>query len=181
MRKLCAYAKRNPSAAIAMAVAILFCVFLIYKNIKKVNFFSANAVDIITILLGVIITFYLTERMNDKRRRNDCIEHIIMEIESFVSDDNNFSICPNTLMQQASCANRIKYIKDAAFSDIKDEIDFIEHHFTDIRDLYSNHYQNEEEFKGVKKDIDKHRNCITDKCCKIRIGLYSVLNVSDNH
>ncbi len=173
MKKLFAYAKRNTGATIAMVIVILVCALLVWKNIGSTAFFSANAVEIITILLGMIIAFYLSERMNDKRRRNDCIEHIIVEIEDFVANDENYKNCQNSLMKQSSCANRIKYIKDAAFSDIKDDVGFIEQHFAEIRDLFSNHYQNEDELKSVKKDIDKHRDLIADKCCKIRIGLYS--------
>ena len=178
MKRLCAYAKKNLGIAAFVVIIALACLFLVLKNIKTPNFLSASLIDIVTIILGVAITLFLTESLNDKRRRNDCIEHIIMEIESFISDDNNFKANPNTLMRQSSCANRIKYIKDAGFPDIKDDIDFIEQHYTEIRDLYSNHYQNETELQGVKKDIDKHRDLIVDKCCKIRVGLYSYLSVS---
>ena len=174
MKKRWAIIKKNPGASASIFVVIVLCIFLIVQNYKNVNFLSANAVDIVSILLGTIIAFYLTEHMNEKRRRNDCIEHIIMEIEDFVSDDDNYKPNKKALMRQTYCANRIKYMKDASFDDIKEDILFIETHFEEIRNLYSSHNQNEEELTSVKIDIDRHRGLITDKCCKIRVGLYSI-------
>lgn len=173
MKKLFEYFKRNAGAAIAILVIFFACVMLILKNYKESSFFSASAIDILTILLGVVIAFYLTERMNDKRRRNDCIEHIVSEIEQFVSDDNNFRVDKGTLMRHASCANRIKYLNDASFSDIREEIKFVDSKFNEIRELYSNHSKSQEELDTVKIDIDKRRDNIVDKCCKIRVSLYS--------
>ena len=64
-------------------------------------------------------------------------------------------------------------MKDAGFTDIEGDIEFIETNFENIRDLYSNHNQSEEALQRVKVDIDKHRMNIVDKCSKIRVGLYS--------
>lgn len=141
-RKLKEYIKRNLGATVVIFVVIIVCSLLILKNVRDKEFFKADVIDIITILLGALIAFYLTERMTDRRRRNDCIEHIIMEIESFVSDDNNFTIDRGTLLRHGSCGNRIKYLKDASFSDINKEISFIETQFEEIRELYSNHNSN---------------------------------------
>ena len=174
MKKLWSIIKKNLGASVSIGVVIGLCILLIIRNYHNSDFLSANAVDVVSIFLGTIIVFYLTEHMNEKRRRNDCIEHIIMEIEDFVSDDDNFKPNKNTLMRQTYCANRIKYMRDASFRDIKEDILFIETHFEEIRDLYSNHNQNEDELTRVKIDIDRHRGLITDKCCKIRVGLYSI-------
>ena len=179
MKTIKEYFRRNSGAAISIIFVVGICVFLFVKNLKNTDFFSASAIDIITILLGALIAFYLTERMNDRRRRNDCIEHIISEIEGFVSDEANFKVDKGTLMKHGSCANRIKYLKDASFSDIRDEISFINDKFSEIRDLYSNHSKDQNELDTVKIDIDKRRDLIIDKCCKIRIGMYSYLRHND--
>lgn len=165
--------KRNKVVVIASCVVVGLCIFLFVVNWKDAYFFSARLTDIITILVGVVIVVFITERLTDQRRRNDCIEHIVLEIEVFVTDDSNFVIDKSTYIKQGSCANRIKYLKDANFPEIKEDIKFIESNFQDIRDLYSNHNQNEEALQEVKIDIDKHRTNISDKCSKIRIGLYS--------
>ena len=174
-----AFFNKHKGISIAAIVVILFCIFLVLKNWKGAEFFSAKLTDVITILVGVVIAIFITERLTDQRRRNDCIEHIIIEIENFVTDDTNFVIDKSTYIKQGSCANRIKYLKDAGFADIKGDIEFIETNFQNIRDLYSNHNQDEDALQSVKVDMDKHRTNIVDKCSKIRVGLYSDLKLSD--
>lgn len=164
--------ENNKVVALSAVGLIILCIFLIYKNWKQAEFFAANLTDIITLIVGIVIAVFITERLTDQRRRNDCIEHIVMEIESFITNDDNFRIDKSTYIKHGSCANRIKYLKDAGFTDIKGDIEFIESNFENIRDLYSHHNQSDEELLRVKLDIDKHRTNIVDKCNKIRIGLY---------
>ena len=164
---------KNKGMVLAAGVVFFLCIFLIIKNCTHPDFFIADLTDIITIIVRVIIAGFITERLTDQRRRNDCIEHIIMEIESTITEENNFySDDRSILSKHTSCANRIKYLKDASFSDVQTDIEFIESHFEEIRNLYSEHKDN---LQGVKPDIDRHRDYIIDKCNKIRIGLYNDL------
>jgi len=166
---------------IFLVIAGAIIILMVGHNIRLLNngqnadFFKASFVDIASIALGSYIIFFLTEQLNDKRRRNDCIEHIITEIENMISDERFFSVSRTALMLQASCANKIKYLKDANFTNISIEVEFIESKITDIRELYSNHSTSEEELKGVLKDFEKKRNDISDKCDKIRVSLYAKL------
>lgn len=141
-------------------------------NFSSATFWDASFVEIITIGLAVFLSFYLTEKLNDERRRNDCIEHIIIEIEQMMDEDSVFSLDKKTLLHQRSCANRIKYLKDAKFQDIQEDIDFIAREFEEIRNLYSSHNKTEHKLKAVQTDFERHRNLICDKCNKIRVGLY---------
>lgn len=146
---------------------------LIAYNIFSTTFWKMSFVDIITIGLAVFLSFYLTENLNDERRRNDCIEHIIIEIEQMMYEDEMFSRSKKTFIRQASCANRIKYLKNAHFQDIQEDIGFIEREFQEIRDLYSNHNQTDKKLNDVRGDFERHRDFICDKCNKIRMGLYT--------
>ncbi len=170
--------KRNIGSIILGLVITVVCAFLLCENIKSSDFFKASFIDVLTVLFGAVITFFMTQRINDRRRRNECIEHIIMEIESFVSNEENFQIEKRTLVRQSSCANRIKYLKDSSFSEIKKDIEFIHRNYEEIRDLYSNHCKSDADLKSVQVDIDKHRSNIVDKCNKIRISLYGYVNNS---
>lgn len=165
------FIKRNLNSCITIFL-ILTGIWFIYESRHNNCFWNANATDIVTIVIGTVIAFYLTENMTDLRRRNDCIEHIIIEIENFVSNEDNFKINRTTFIRQASCANRIKYLQDASFSDIKSDIEFIEKHYDEIRKLYSENSNNEDNLNDVRGDIDKHKIHIIDKCVKIRTSLY---------
>lgn len=172
MIKLVRFYKNNKAIAFILAFVLVILIVLLFVNFKNTDFYEAKITELITIFFGGIIAFFITEKTTDNRRRNDCIEHIIVEIEAMISDDENFMIGMSTLLKQASCANRIKYLKDASFNDIKEDIEFIDQHFSEIRDLYSNHSSCGESLTSVRVDIDRHRDQIVDKCSKIRVELY---------
>ena len=152
-------------------IVIVACI-LIYSNYAKQEFLNASLIDIFTLIFASLITFYLTEKVNDNRRRNDCIEQVIMEIEKMILGEDIFKKGDNTLIYQASCANRIMYLQEAGFENIQKDIDFIANHFKEIRDLYSNHNSTNKELNLVIKDFRRQQSLICDKCMKIRIGLY---------
>lgn len=162
------FLKRYLLQIISLIVLLVLSLF----NLSSATFWNTSFTEVITIGLAIFVSFYLTENLNDKRRRNDCIEHIILEIESMMNEDFIFSLNKDTLIHQSSCANRIKYLKDANFRDIQADIDFIAREFEEIRDLHSNHKQTSKKLKTVLIDFEKHRALICDKCNKIRIGLY---------
>ena len=164
---------KNKKLYIITCICLCIISFLVGINIKMSSFFEATLVDILMITIGSIAVFYLKEKNTDARRQIDCIEHIINEIELYVSDNDNFSINKNALIMQTSCANRIKYICEANITKIQEDVNFIKTHFEEIRNLYSNHMSNQEELDKVQIDINKHREVVLDKCSKIRIGLYS--------
>ena len=171
MMKMAIYIRKHKSLSYSIIATICVVFLLIEKNYKKTAFFEASLVDIVTIVIAVFITCTLTMSEDDRQRRNQCIEQIILEIEALVVNENVF--CEQNqvaFMKQRSCANRIKYLRDADFDGITDDIVFIENHFNEIRDLYSNH---KDDLGSVRKDFEKHQNLISDKCNKIRVGLYS--------
>ena len=154
-------------------IGVVIIITLLFINFSSTTFWNASFTEIITIGMAVFISFYLTEKLNDKRRRNECIEHIILELEQMMNEEYIFSIDKKkSFMYQRSCANRIKYLKDANFQDIREDINFIANEIETIKDLYSNHNQNKKSLEAHFADFDKHRNLICDKCNKIRIGLY---------
>ena len=151
-------------------IVLLISVALLLINCTKTEFFEANLIDIVTIAIAGIITWYLTEKQEDDRRRNDCIEHIIVEIEGMILSEEIFSKEKKiTLLKQSSCANRIKYLKDANFQEIREDIEFISSQFEMLRNLYSEHMDDP---SVVEADFRKIQSRIGDKCNKIRLGLY---------
>ena len=164
------YFMRHKAQCLIGIIVIVILAVLIIVNWKNEEFYSASLIDIMTIGIAIFISFLITEYSDNKRRRNDCIEHVILEIEQMISDEEIVNNKSNmTLLKQASCANRIKYLKDAKFSDIEEDIKFIEQQFQEIRELYSNH---KEDLASVKNDLERHQKLICDKCNKIRINLY---------
>ena len=160
------------SGIIILIVAIIIGIGLIIVNlfiVKNGDFLKSSLIDIIALVIVGIFVFYLSERKSDKRRKYDCVEHIIIEIQNILESGEYYSNNKLALIRQTSCANKIKYIIDANIQEIEEDIIFIDTHFQEIRNLYSNHQQ---DLDSVRSDIDRHQILICDKCDKIRINLY---------
>lgn len=162
----------NPALSVTGLSVVIVCVVLIISNHKQENFFNADLIDIVTILLGSVITFLISEKNNRNVKRKECIERVIDFIEASVLDDMIFQPSDEALFKQYNCANRIKYLEKANFVETRNDIVFIRERFQILRELYSNHSHDPEELKKAKIDFDKYRRQIIDKCTKIRIELY---------
>lgn len=158
-------------------LAIIFFVILIILficNVGDEDFFDVSFINILTLFIGFFISFYLTQHFTDKRRKVDCIEHIIIEIQHSIMQKEMYTINPNALFYQSSCANKIKYLEEASFPELKNDLKFISDKFNEIRDLYSNHNGSEESLLQVQSDFERHKVQINDKCDKIRLIIYKL-------
>ena len=145
-----------------------------YNANKNPEFMTASLVNILTLGVAVFFTFFYTAVMTDRRRRNDCIEHVLMEIKKDVEDKQLYSVDEDRsgYMLQRSCGNKIKYLCDAEFKNYNDEFQYIQQEFEEIRNLFSEHSSSQEEVEVVVKDIKRHIQNISDRCDKVRIMLY---------
>ena len=157
--------------AIVSAVGI----FLIIMNVKNVNFWSASFIQILTLVVTAALSFFFVQKLTDKRRKIDCYQHILSEIQNMI--DNNsviFSTNKEALVMQKSVANKIKHLKEHAFAQIKNDIEYIEDQFEELRVLYGNHNQSANELKRVDPDMIRHKTNISDKIDKIKLELYDM-------
>ena len=173
MKKMWKYIMNNVPICIEILLVLAISCVLIIKNCRDNTFYKANLVNIATLIIAGIITVAISDRNNRRNRRNDCIEHLVLEIEKMVSDDSAFSKNDMALIVQQSCGNRIKYLKEAGFKDIDDDVEFISTHFEELRLLYSENSQNDAKLNGVKETMQRLRSNISDKCNKIRVSLYT--------
>lgn len=105
--------KRYCVQILLLGVLLLFCVVLICNNRTNEDFWDANAYEIITLITVGSIVVLISENGNNRRRRNDSIIHIVNGIEKYMSVEKHFTYSESAYFEQASIANRIKYLKDA--------------------------------------------------------------------
>ena len=158
---------------VGIAVVVVVTIILLIMNFNDENFYKADLANIVTLGIAGVITFWVGDRNNRNNRRNDCIEHLILEIEKIISDDSTFALNGMALLTQQSCGNRIKYLREAGFKDIEEDINFISDRYEQLTSLYSENNQSQEKLDSIKTSLTRYRQNINDKCNKIRVGLYS--------
>jgi hypothetical protein len=153
----------------------LISIILIWKNCNTNDFYEANLLQILTFILATMISFSFVQHRTDKRRKVDCIEHIIIEIQNLINNNEIlFSLEREALILQSSIANKIKYLKEKGFSQTTPDIDYISSEFEELRSLYANHKQSTQDLDTIKEDLNRHKINISTKCDKVRLTLYEL-------
>ena len=141
-------------------------------------FFTASIYQIISLLFAIVITYLLTQRKNDKRRKNDMLDKMILGIQKDISEKT--LVCYATeeersiaLLLQKSLASRLEYLKNARMcASIVDEIDYISKEMENLREFYGSHMTDKEYMEKSSTDFEKYIVNISDKCFSIRLKLY---------
>lgn len=154
--------------------AFSISIFLFLKNIKGENFWSASFIQILTLLVTAALSFFFVQKLTDKRRKIDFYLRILDEIQIMVDNSIIFSTNKEALVMQKSVANKIKHLKEHAFVQIKPDMTYIEEQFEELRDLFGNHNQSDEELKRIEPDMIKHKTNISDKIDKIKLELCDI-------
>lgn len=167
--------KKKIANAVFIIVIIVICIFICIKNRSNINFYDTNILQLLTFALTACISFFFVQYLTDKRRKIDCIDHVISDIENMINNDNDlFSINNETLLKQEAIANRIKYISENGFKEIESDIDYIENEFNELRELYGNHNSSEENLSSIKADLMRHKSHISSRCVKVHLKLFNI-------
>ena len=166
---------KTVSTLFFVATIIIVSLFLFCKNFNSSNFWTANFIQILTLIVTSGLSFFFVQKLTDKRRKIDCYEHILNEVQNIVENNATiFSVDKEALLLQKSIANKIKYLKEHSFSEIKSDLEYIENQFQELRDLYGNHNSSSYELKNIELDMLKHKTNISDKIDKIKLELYDM-------
>lgn len=158
-----------------ICITAIFALLLLFKNLNSTSFWDANFIQILTLTVTATLSFFFVQRLTDKRRKIDCYEHILNEIQSIIDNNTNiFSLSQDALLLQKSIANKIKYLKEHSFAEIKTDLEYIEDQFQELRDLYGNHQTSAADLKSIEPDMTKHKTNISDKIDKIKLELYDM-------
>ena len=58
---------------VAVVLAVAFVIFVFYNIINNDEFWNASAVNIITILIAIVISYFFVQRKSDIRKQKDII------------------------------------------------------------------------------------------------------------
>lgn len=146
--------------------------------VSSEEFFDATVYQIISLLFALIITFLLTQRKNDYRRKIDMIDKMIAGIQEDLSSrefvlyetDAQMNIA---LLKQKSLANRIQYLMDSKIHNkIGKDVEYIAKEMENLREFYGAHMKDKDYMDKSSADIEKYIVNINDKCFSMRLKLY---------
>lgn len=166
---------KNKFNILFFVITVPIAGFLIFKNWGTENFWDASFIQIATLFVAATLSFFFVQKLTDKRRKVDCFDHVLTEIQNKIDNDIIiFSLNKNALTLQKSIANKIKHLKEHSFPKIKEDLEYIENQFEELRSLYGNHRTSDADLKSVEPDMIRHKTNISDKIDKIKLELYDM-------
>lgn len=149
------------------------------------GFWSASAVQLLTPLVAVCLTFFATQMKNDQREAKKHAEIIVDKIQALVSDES-FYIIPKTNdpEMQKEIRNQIQIINKKMNNCIDSlmaygnclnfatEANYIRDEFRRYRDLIDSSSTDLNELSGLNIALRKYAENISSKCDQISVKLY---------
>lgn len=146
--------------------------FLIYWGMKKTchPFWSCKIVDILTLDVSILVSFWLVENLTFKRRGNDYLAEQLDIIACDISKDKviDHSNDKEAVLLQVYIANRLMYLKQACPSVAQKDMNYINDKFNEIRMYYEEHPESKTDDPTYKR----LRSNLLIKVSKVKLGLY---------
>ena len=158
-------------------IVIITDLFLFFKNISNKDFFEMNLYQIISISLIVIVSFYLTQKTQDYRKKKEIVVNIVEKISAIVQEIDLESMksdnCKIFMSKNRAIDNKITILlKIAKRYNINDEVQYLKRENDEAKVLVSTRIGNLTELNTIYQDVTRHKGNIQNKCDEILFKLY---------
>lgn len=167
-------------AACLFLITLLSCgiiwIFVFNLN-NNPQFFETSISNIITIILTIVIAYYLTQLSNDERKKKEEFIGILNKIQQFVNSENALFNDKfdkrKVLLNLRSINNSIDLLKKYAYcSNIKKNIDYIKQQFDDYREFVGDNIEKPTYLAQSEAQLLKYLKAIDTKCDEIKLTMY---------
>lgn len=173
---------KNRKKYIIPSIFLIFIVCLAVYNIydQGVEFLKINAGSIVTSLIALFISYYLSQARTDERKQREVIDGIIVELKSDVQDEYLYVITSDTdnrllLSKIRSILNNIELLRQLKTTEIKkQDIDYIINEFEQYNVFIGDHISDFDYLTKSEKQLKKYLDSVSSKLNKIRLDLYDL-------
>lgn len=130
-------------------------------------------------LLAVIgISFFLSQRLTDKRKQRDIMLKVVESLEALVADPRLYKITMDTteqeiLMRNRVISNRISILEQCPSKvGISEQVRFIREKFREYEDFVGDHIQNLAYLTESEKELRRPVELIDHKTYELMLKLY---------
>ncbi len=157
---------------------LAFLVILVKKNISNSSeFWSASAIDIATIVIAIVISYYLVQKETKKMKQQDIVLSLIERLQAQVESETAYDFTnlstENILMNKRDMNNKIGILEGAASDFIsKQALEFIRKEFNEYDTLIGDHVSDLEYLCKSSKELKRPLDLIANKLIEVSIELY---------
>lgn len=157
---------------------LLFGAFVIYNIVnQKAAFFEASAVDCVTVLIAVAISYYLVQKQTNYQRQKDIISDMILKMLASCEQRDLYDFSEqdkNTIMMRTrGLNNRIHILEKIAEEfNISEEVIFIRQHFEEYNNFIGDHIEDIDYLRQSQNELRRPVELISQKLLATALHLY---------
>lgn len=151
---------------------VCICIGLGIHNFNtNSEFLKTPLSTIVTILIAVIVSYFLVQKKTDDRRKNEKIDKLLYKIQDIILEEDFLVAEKGSLIKQRSIVNKIQYLQENIDNKFENDVCRIREQFDILREFYSEHYQDEEYMKKSQNELMNYIRLVDDACDKIHMKL----------
>lgn len=170
--------KISMSGIILLSILFILAIPLVITNIKGNNeFFDTSITSLLSLITVIYVSFYLTQKINDKRKKLDHIIELLEKIQVTINNDDFIALQDKNarekaLMLHRKISNKIEIIKDYRYhSDLLKLINEMVKDLQEMRNLYGEYTPGSSLSNDDDREIHRIINRIDHNCDKLQTAL----------
>lgn len=158
-------------------LAICFAVFVIYNIVHNEDFWSASAVNIITILIAVVISYFFVQRKNDRRKQKEILLDLINKLRLLIDSEGTYDFTGQSreeiMMRNRDIRNKVEILTNLqAVFGIEDDMKFIQERIEEYLTLIGDHSMDLDYLIKSKKELKRPLMLISTRLVSMSINLF---------
>lgn len=166
MRKRC---RTSIFTIIIVVIGLVWSAYNIFVIGDCKTFFGANLFQILTIMIAIVISFYISQKMTDRRRKADVIEKMLYSIQDRLSCKEIILSSKREISLPAlrEVENNLKHLKEHCFPNQEEDFKILYDKFEILRELFDESFMQESRLNELKPKMICAINVINSKCNEI--------------
>lgn len=162
-------------------VLLIFSIFVFalffFNLLTNKDFWISSASSIFSIFAVLFLSYYLTQKRNDQRKKLENYDRLICKIQDELYNEAMF--CANSkeeqnkaLNLQRSLGNKLKYFMDFCDEELKDDAKYMSDEYVRLKTLYGNHMSDVDYINKSKEDFKNGLCKIDDRCEELHLKIF---------
>jgi len=150
----------------------------IYNLITNEKFLESSLATCVSIGVVIYISYYLTQKQNDKRKQKEILLNLLESIQNFAMDKTSYAIdsedaAKAIITRKRLVSNRINLLVNYSNKlNIKEESSFISQKFREYEDFLGEHFNDLDSLRKSEKELRRPLELIDIKLSEIMLKLF---------
>lgn len=159
---------------------LLFGALVGYNLLKQqAKFFNASAVECVTMVIAVVISYYLVQRQNNHQKQKDIISDMVLKMQLSFEQRELYDFSGqdiNAIMMRTRDLNNRIHILETLERDfgISDDVRFIRQHFDEYSNFIGNYIEHMDHLRSqnAQNELRRPIELISQKLLVTALHLY---------